>query len=142
MLTDKEKLLLRELQKNSRVSLTDVSKKTSIPISTLFETLKKLNQKVICKYTTLLDYNKIGYSIKVHFEITTKDKNKIKSFLDQSKHVNSAYSTLNGQDLYVECIFKELKELVEFKEQLEQFDVKEIKELFIVDEIAKENFSI
>lgn len=140
MLTEKEEKLLREIKKNSRASLSEISKNTNIPISTLFETLKKLNNTIITKNICLLDYNKLGYPLNVHFEIETKNKEQMNRFLKQNRNVNNTYLSANGPDIYAECIFKDFSQLIELKEKLDSMDSTSYKETFIVDEIKKETF--
>ena len=78
MLTEKEKTLLQHLRKDSRKSLADISKETKIPISTLFDTLRKLESKVIIKHTALVDFAKLGHGMKAGFAISTKNKPRLK----------------------------------------------------------------
>ena len=139
---EKEVELLRHLRQNSRKSLAKISKETSIPTSTLFELLKKLENTVITKHTSLLDYSKLGYNLKINFAIKTNKKQELKQFLIQHKNTNSLSKLINGHDFYVECIFKDLKQVIEFKEQLERFDIKDLKETQIIEEIKKEGFNV
>lgn len=140
MLTEKEKILLRHLRKNSRKSLTRISREEGIPVSTLFETLKRLEQKAVKRHVSLIDFSKLGYGFKVNFAIGSKNKKDLKDFLINSGYVNSLYSLISGHDFYAECIFPSLKKLTEFKEDIDQFFITSIEENFIVEEIKKEDF--
>ena len=142
MITEKETILLKHLRQNSRKSLAKISEETSIPVSTLFDTLKKLESNVIVKHVSLLNFSKLGYSLKMCFAISTKQKQELKGFLIQSQNVNSLSSLMNGYDFYIECIFKDFKEMTEFKENLEKFQIETIDETFIVDELKKEEFCV
>lgn len=51
---------LAYLRENSREKLTTISKRTKIPISTLFDMLKELQGNLITKNTVLLDFSKLG----------------------------------------------------------------------------------
>ncbi len=139
---EKEVELLRHLRQNSRKPLSKISKETSIPTSTLFELLKKLENTVITKHTSLIDYSKLGYNLKINFAIKTQQKQQLKQFLMTHKNVNSLFSSINDHDFYVECIFKDLMQVIEFREQLEQYNVKDIQETHIVEEIKKEGFNV
>lgn len=142
MLTEKEAILLKHLRQNSRKSLTEISKETNIPVSTLFDTLKKLESKAILKHVSILDFLKIGFGLKINFAIKSKQKQKLMDFLIKDKNVNSLSSLAEDYDLYAECIFKDLKDVIEFKEGLEQFEIDNIDEIFIIDEIKKEGFGL
>lgn len=56
--------ILDTLKENSRLSTSKISKKTGIPITTVFNRMKKLEkEKVIKNYTINLDQKKLGKSI-------------------------------------------------------------------------------
>ncbi|MBD3249081.1 hypothetical protein GF336_03475 [Candidatus Woesearchaeota archaeon] len=142
MLTEKEEILLKHLRLDSRKSLAKISKETNIPVSTLFDLLKRLENKVINKHTSLMDFSKIGYGLKMIFAITTKDKNTMKEFLIKNPSVNTVSSSINNCDFHVECIFKDMKEMSVFKESLEELELTNLEETFIVDELKKEGINI
>lgn len=141
MFTQKEKLLLGHLRCNSRKSLAEISRETNIPLSTLFEILKKLEQKAILKHASLIDFSKIGYTLKVNFVIKAKNKQELREFLLDNANVNNLVSLINGYDLYAECIFRDLSELNAFKEKLDSLQTS-AEEIFIIEELKKEGFSL
>ncbi len=142
MLKEKDIRLIEHLRKNSRKSLAKISKETNIPISTLFDTLKKLESSVIKKHVSLLDFEKLGYSMKVNFSLKSQQKQELKKHLMQHPNINSIFSLINGYDFYVECIFRDLKQVIEFKEQLEKFNIEKLEETFIIEEVKKEGFNL
>lgn len=139
MIKEKEHILLSHLRQNSRKPLSKISKETSIPTSTLFEMLKKLEGSVITKHVSLLDYSKLGYNLRINFAIKANRKQELRQFLAQHQNVNSLFSSINEHDFYAECIFKDLREVINFKEQLDNFDVKSVEETHIIEEIKKES---
>lgn len=141
MLNQKERLILKELRQNSRESLSRLSKKTNIPVSTIFEILRKLENKVITKHVSIVDFSKLGYGLRVNLLISSKDKSGLMNFLKASACVNSLSSSLNGHDYYAECMFRDMKEMAKFKERLENFDV-DVDEIFVLDEIKREGFQL
>lgn len=142
MIAEKERVLLEHLRQNSRKSLAKISSETKIPLSTLFEALKRLESNVILKHVSLLDFSKLGYGVRVNFLINAMEKNQLKDFLIGSANVNNLSSMTNGCDFMLECIFKDLKELSEFRERLEKFRIRDVMEIFVIDEIKKEEFCI
>jgi DNA-binding Lrp family transcriptional regulator len=142
MITEKETVLLQHLRKNSRKSLAQISQETNIPISTLFDMLKRLESNVIEKHVSLLDFAKLGYSLKASFIISTQQKQELKEFLLQHPNVNNLSSLINGYDFFVECVFKDFKEMVQFKEKISDFEVDDIQESFIIEELKKECFGV
>ena len=141
MITKRQHTLLNYLRDNSRISLTKVSKETGIPLSTLVETLKKLEQDVVHKHVTLLDFSKLGYGMKVQFQIKTREKEKLKEFLLKHNSVNNLHTIMGDIDFFAECYFKNLMEVTDFKEQLNKYDV-QMNEHFVVDEVKKESFAL
>ncbi len=140
MLDEKELLILSELRKNSRQSLAEISRKTNIPISTVFDKLIKLDKLIIKKNVSLFNFDKMGYGIKVNFIVKCKKKQEIKDFLLNKTNVNSVYGINNGSDFIIECLFKTMCELELFKEELADFGIEDLKEHHIIEEIKREDF--
>ncbi len=141
---DKKDLkILTNLRHDARMSLTKMSKKTSIPISTIFDRIKIFQDNVIKKHTSLIDFNYLGYSTRANIMLLVdkKDKEAIKDFLLKHQSINSVYKVNNGYDFMIEGVFKQIKEMEDFLEQLEQrFTIVDKKSFFIIDEIKRESF--
>ena len=58
----KDLLIVSHLRRDGRTSLTELSKKTRIPISTIFDRLKQNKNNFIKKHTALIDFAKLGYN--------------------------------------------------------------------------------
>ena len=142
MLKESDLLLLKHIRENSRQSLAKINKKTNIPISTLFDKLNKLEKEIVSRHVSLIDFSKAGYSLLVNFSLKTSDKEKTKEFLLKSQNVNSLYRVSPNFDFYVECIFKDLKDLDSFKERFSGYCIDEFEENFIVDELRREEFFV
>ncbi len=64
---DVDEDILAELRKDAKVSLKQLAKKFGVPLSTLYQRIKKLEELGIIKnYTVDLDWRKLGYSIKAY----------------------------------------------------------------------------
>ena len=135
MFNEKDLILLRHLRSNSRKSLAKISRETNIPTSTLFDRLTKLERDIVKKHTSLIDFSKVGYSSFVTFFIKSNNKEKLKSFLSSNKSVNSLCRISPGFDFYVECVFKDLRDVDEFMEELNVLKITKLKQSFIVDEL-------
>ena len=138
---EKELELLKHLRNNSRRSLVRISKEINVPVSTLFDMLKRLESNIITKHVSLLDFSKLGYNIKINFAIKSKQKRELKDFLLNHSNVNTLSSSINDCDFYAECIFKEMKDMIDFKEKVESFDSK-VEENFVIEELKKEGFQV
>lgn len=141
MFKKKDLILTAYLRQNSRASLTILSRKTGVPVSTIFDRLK--SNKVILKNTALLDFSKLGYSTRANLLLRArKDKKEnLLDFLLKCFNVNSLYKINNGYHFMAECIFRDIKELEDFLEMLdEKFAVKTKEVHYIIDELKKEAF--
>ena len=136
----KDLLVLVNLRKNSRNNLTDISRNTSIPVTTVFEKVKRLNTNFIKKHTSLIDFAKLGYNTRVNVAIRATKKKELLKFLQQNPNVNSIYQLEQEYDFYVELIFRNLKELEEFTESIEEFKIKKYESHHIIEDLKREEF--
>ncbi|MEL0629705.1 leucine-responsive transcriptional regulator Lrp [Psychromonas aquatilis] len=68
--------ILRELQKNGRISNVELSQKVGLSPTPCLERVKRLEkQKVITAYTALLDPDQLNASLLVYIELTLKRTN-------------------------------------------------------------------
>lgn len=142
VLSEKELVLLSHLRQNARTNLTKISRQTGMPVSTIFDKLKKYEKDIITKHTALLDFSKLGYDIKVHIAVKVpKDyRDQLKEHLCREPQVNSVYRINNGYDFMIEAFFRNIREVHDFVEGLEQYKVKKPDEYYVLDEIKKEAF--
>ncbi len=75
--------ILEVLQENSRVSISELSKRVSLSLSAVSERLKKLeNSKIINKYTVILDPKLLGKDLSVLISIGLESTSQTKEFLN------------------------------------------------------------
>ena len=117
-----------------------MSRKTNIPLSSVFDIVKSLEHSVIHKHTSLLDFSKVGMGAHAFLRIKADDKNKLREFIRAHKNVNTFSTLLPHYDFLVEAVFPDLKEYTLFKESLEQQGAGVIDENFIVEELKREGF--
>lgn len=142
MLKRNEIILLNEIRKNSRSSITEISKKVNVPISTLFENLKKLEDKVIKKYTSIPDYRKINFSIITTILVKTKNKDVLLEALKDHHNVNNIERISNGYDILIQAIFSDMKEMHSFLDLVDESKIESKKFFYLLDCIKKEEFNI
>ncbi|PIN81718.1 hypothetical protein COV13_00410 [Candidatus Woesearchaeota archaeon CG10_big_fil_rev_8_21_14_0_10_32_9] len=143
MIKEKELVLLSHFRNNSRISLTSLSKMTHIPVSTIFDKLKYYEKnELIKKHTTILDFRKLGYELKIQILITAKRDNRdeLQKFLISYSRVNTIYRINNGYDFLIEAYFKNMQELDEFMQKLDLYEPAEKKEFFVMEDIKREEF--
>jgi DNA-binding Lrp family transcriptional regulator len=139
----KDLLLLSNLRANSRETLTTISKRTKIPISTIFDKLKNHEKNVIQKHTTIIDFSKLGFSTRatITFKVNKKDKEILREYLVKHYNVNSLYKINNGFDFLIEGIFKNLNDFEDFLEQIDdKFRIKTKQVFYIIEDVKREDF--
>lgn len=139
-MNSKDLKIISQLRNNARMSLTDMSKKIHMPVSTIFDRLK--SNELVVKHTSLLDFPKLGFTkANVLLKVEREDKESLKEFLAKNQAVNSFYRINNGFDFMLECIFRQMKDLEEFSDLLEsRFKIREIKSFFVIEDIKRESF--
>ena len=143
MIEAKDAILLAHLRKNARATLTDISRETDIPVSTIFERLKGSLSKYVKKYTCILDNTQTGFTARATLilKVDKEQKAEIGQFLIKHQNVNTLYRINNGYDFLADVIFKQMIELEEFIELLEtRYKVKHRDVYFIIDEVKQEGF--
>jgi len=133
--------VISSLRKNARETLTNISRTKRIPVSTIFDKIRVHRQGIIKKYTTIVDFNELGYSARAKITIKAKPdaRLKLKSFLMIHPNVNSLYRINNGYDFLVETIFKNILELEEFIESVEKM-VKVKQVYYVIEDLKREEF--
>lgn len=136
MITAKENIVLDHLRKNSRITLTDISRNTDLPITTVFEIIDRLNKKgVITRFASLLDFSKIGYAIRINLLLKARDKDDLQEFLVKSEHTNTVQKINSG--LLAECIFNDFSSYEIFKEKLDTFGILSFDEHVVIKELKQ-----
>jgi len=143
MLNEKELLILSHLRENSRESLAEISRKTGIAVTTVYDILHRLKRKnVVDRYVTLLDFPKMGFSVRVNLVLKTDKKTELINFLKNNPNINSIHKITNGDGFLVDAVFRNLIEYEFFKEDIEKFELMTFKEHYIIDEIKREGLNI
>ncbi len=138
----KELLVLSYLRDNARMKLTTLSRKTGIPVSTIFDQMKTPSS-LMTKYTTLLDFGKLGFTARAQIivKLAKEQREQFRLFILEHKSINSAYRINNGYDYLLEGVFHDLKELEEFLETMEeQYPLKTKQVYYIIDDLKREQF--
>ncbi len=136
-------LIMSYLRKNSRESLTEMSKKIKMPISTIYDKLKMHEQSTIIKYTSILDFSKLGFTTRanVALKVERGQREEVAQFLIKHKHVNSIFKINNGYDFMLDVVFRHVKDLEDFLEQIEsKYGIKAKQIYYVIQDIKREDF--
>lgn len=136
----RDMMVLCHLRQNARRTLTQMSRYTRVPISTLHEIIKAKKQ---WRYTVLTDFSQMGYQIKaqVYFKVKKDKRQELKEHLRTHFAVNSLYKVNNGFDFMCEVVSKDLNDLEEFMESVEdRYPIKGKSVHHVMESIKQEGF--
>lgn len=138
----KELQIVSEFRKNARENLTTASRKLRIPVSTIYDRLRKYQGSLIVKHTSLLNFEKLGFSIQalLAFSVPADKRKEMSLFLQSHHRVNSVFRVSNDSDFFIELVCRNLPELQTFKEKIENLQATNVKEYYIVEELLRESF--
>lgn len=113
--------ILKQLQLNARISMTELSRKVGLTAPAVAERIKKLEDMGIIKgYYTQLSYIKAGYQLKAIITLKVF-MGRLKPFLEKVndfKEVINCYRITGSENIIIEVILKNQKHLETFIDQL------------------------
>ena len=137
----KDVLLLAHLRENSRVPLTELSRKTRLPVSSIHDRIRQYSDGLMPRMSAMISFRKLGFSTDAHvFLKAEKDrKDELMARLLSCPFVNSCFKVNNGWDFMVECVFRDMCACEEFIESMESLIAnKEVH--YVLDELKREAF--
>jgi Lrp/AsnC family transcriptional regulator for asnA, asnC and gidA len=133
--------IIRSLIKNSRMTLSQMSKEIDVPDATISHRLKKLEETVIKRYTLLLDPEKIGLNVTAIIIIQTESEKheNVEKELSKLREVTEVYSISGEYDLLIKVWAKSIEELNKIvNSKIRSVDgVEDLTEMIVMDR-AKE----
>ncbi|MBD3312955.1 winged helix-turn-helix transcriptional regulator [Candidatus Woesearchaeota archaeon] len=142
-LTEKSRLLLNMLRKNSRLKKSEIASAIGIKISSVSTIMESIEKDLEIRYVSLVDYRQIGHSIRNAFIIEGKDENdgNVLEFLRSHENINSLHRIEGG--LYLaDVIFRSMKDMADFTEAVSDCGGRIKKEYYIVEELKREEFEV
>lgn len=140
MVSSDDLVILSHLRRDSRTNLSSISKFLAMPVSTVFDKIKRYNTTIITRNTVLIDFKKLGYQLKISILLKAKSRDSLKTFLESNFNVNRVYRVNNGFDFIVEAIFKDLLQVQDFEDSLEPFGIQSMQQYYMLEEIKEEGF--
>ncbi|HLC65785.1 MAG TPA: Lrp/AsnC family transcriptional regulator [Candidatus Nanoarchaeia archaeon] len=126
--------VLKHLRKDARITKTAIGDKLNMPISSVQGRFARLKGSVIKKFTSSLDYTKLGFKFRSLYHFSLKKKS---GEMLANPNVNNAYRT--GKNTFLaECIFSSLNEMHSFYESLEKLGARKIEYHLIIEELKFE----
>jgi Lrp/AsnC family transcriptional regulator, regulator for asnA, asnC and gidA len=120
-----DKKLLNVLLADSRLSYRQIASKLSVSVATVMNRIKKLEKdKVIKGYTTVLDYDKLGYDIDaiISMKISKGKLLQVENKIANHPSVAAVFDTTGDFDSVAIAKFKNRKALDTFLKKVQTYD--------------------
>lgn len=137
------RLVLFSLLENSRLSFRRLAKKINVSTPTVLNKIKKLeNEKVIKSYTTILDYEKLGFELQalIDVKISKGDLFEVERAIARHRNVQAIYNISGDLDALIIAKFKKREDLDNFIKKIQVMDFVERTKTRIVLKTIKEGF--
>lgn len=142
-----DKKILNVLSQNSRTSISNISKKTGIPNSTISNRIHKLEENNIIKqYTTILNPESIGINViaMIIIQTETEKHENVEIELPKLDKVSEVYSISGEYDILIKVWAHNLDELNDIiNSQIRTIDgIEELRELIVMEQLKNEPLKI
>ncbi|ANG64569.1 AsnC family transcriptional regulator [Marinobacterium aestuarii] len=118
-----DRRMLRELQRNGRISNQELAERTSLSTAPCWRRLKKLEDSgVINRYVALLDSHKLGMQTMAFIHLSLLDHSDasiaaIDEFVEQSPEVMECYAITGSEDYLLRIVAQDMEALERFMMQ-------------------------
>lgn len=123
-----DNLILKELQKNSRLSIRELSKRINLSTPSVSERVKRLEEfGIIEAYTIKINKKKLGLGIDCIIKVTMKngEYEKFKIFIKEYKRSEWSYRIAGNGCFLVKLSVKSLDEIEEFINHISSYALTE-----------------
>jgi Lrp/AsnC family transcriptional regulator for asnA, asnC and gidA len=144
-LDETDEKILKHLLVDARQSARQLALKLGMSTVTILSRMKKLEkEKIIRGYTTIIDHEKIGYSLTAIIEIIAKNDKvmDIENEIAKFENVCGVYDITGSTDTIIIAKFKERTELSKFVKELATIPNVENTITHVVLNTAKEDFRL
>ena len=145
MVDETSKKVLAEYLQDSRQSFREVARKIGISSGTVASRIKEMEENgVIKKYTTLLNYEKLGFELTAVTEITVSKGMMIEVGTEISKidHTVGVYNVTGDSDILVIAKFRSRSSLSDFTKTILKLENVVRTKTHVVLNTLKEDYGI
>ncbi len=145
MIDETSKKVLAEYLQDSRQSFREVARKIGISSGTVASRIKEMEENgVIKKYTTLLNYEKLGFELTAITEITVSEGMMIEVGNEISKidHTVGVYNVTGDSDILVIAKFRSRAALSDFTKTILKLEHVVRTKTHVVLNTLKEDYGI
>ena len=144
-LDDTDKKILQQLLEDSRQSFREIARKTGVSPGTVVSRTRDLEEKgVIEKYSTVLNYEKLGFDLTVITEVTVSNGMIVETGheITKLKEACAIYNVTGDSDVMVVAKFKNREELSNFTKRVLKLPNVQRTKTHLVLITLKEDFNI
>src|SRR5688572_17707204 len=138
--TSTDRAIIRELQRNARMSYAELSRATGIPESTVRRRMDRLHQRGVIEFAMLADPSRLGYELRamIGLRVELQKLTDIAARLREMNEVNFAAFLTGNFDIMIQVIVRSQENLVDFLTQrLATIDGVRSTETFVMPYIIK-----
>jgi Lrp/AsnC family transcriptional regulator for asnA, asnC and gidA len=138
--TGTDRAIIRELQRNARMSYAELSRATGIPESTVRRRMDRLQQRGVIQFAMLADPSRLGYELRamIGLRVELQKLSEIATRLREMNEVNFAAFVTGNFDIIIQVIVRSQENLVDFLTQrLAMIDGVRSTETFVMPYIIK-----
>jgi Lrp/AsnC family transcriptional regulator for asnA, asnC and gidA len=120
-----DKQIINELITDSTSSYRQIAKRVKVSTATVMHRVNKLKkEKVIQKYTTIIDYDQIGFDVEILVEIRiSKGKLfKVEKEISTHKNVFAVYDLTGDFDAAILARFQNRRQMDNFLKKIQTYD--------------------
>lgn len=119
-----DKHILSILLDDSRLSYRQIAKKSGVSAATVMNRIKDLEKAIIKKYTTIIDYEKLGYDVEVIIEIRISKGKLIEVEKEIAHHPNvfGVYDVTGDFDAIILARFPSRRKMDSFIKKVQTYD--------------------
>ena len=133
--------IIRSLVKNSRITLSQMSKEINVPDATISNRLKKLEETVIKQYTLILDADATGLKVTAIIIIQTESEKheNVEVELSKLEEVSEVYSVSGEYDILTKVWAHSIEELNKIvTSKIRQIDgVEDLTEMIVMERVKE-----
>ncbi len=117
--TSTDRAIIRQLQRNARMSYAELSRETGIPESTVRRRMDRLHQRGVIQFAMVADPSKLGYELRamIGLRVELQKLAEIAARLREMNEVNFAAFLTGNFDIMIQIIVRSQENLVDFLTQ-------------------------
>lgn len=103
----KERAVLNQLRRDSRIPLTAIAGRTGISLSTVFRSLNRFHVQGLVRHVCLLNFDRLGFPFRVGVFLRACKKSEVKKALASLPCLNNFYQVSGAYDFYADMVFRD-----------------------------------